>query len=97
MKNKMKQKWKLTKQKHVKQNKAMHKTIMTQNNKTKHTSNAKTKTRKEKREREDVTKSLGVFFLPHLGRTFPFCKPLIWRWGGRIETVQVWKEHEGFE
>ena len=30
-------------------------------------------------ERERVTKSLGAFFLPHLGRTFPFSKPLIWR------------------
>ena len=30
-------------------------------------------------ERERVTKSLGAFFLPHLGRTFSFGKPLI-RW-----------------
>ena len=32
------------KQKHVKQDKSMHKTRLTQNNKAKHTSNAKTKT-----------------------------------------------------
>ena len=37
MKNKIKQNWKITKQKHVKQNKAMHKTRLTQNNKAKHT------------------------------------------------------------
>ena len=53
----------------------MHKTRLTQNMKAKHTSNAKTKTRKG--EREKVTKSLGAFFLPHLRRTFPFNKPLI--------------------
>ena len=55
----------------------MHKTRLTQNSKAKHTSNAKTKTRSE--EREKVTKSLGAIFLPHLGRTFLFSKPLI-RW-----------------
>ena len=55
----------------------------------------KTKTRRG--EREKVTKSLGAFFLPHLGRTFPFSKPLIQWKGGRIKTVQVRKEHEGFE
>ena len=62
-------------------NKAMHKTRLTQNNKAKHTSNAKkTKTKKKKKgEREIVTESLGAFFLPHLGRIFPFSKPLIWR------------------
>ena len=75
--------------------KAMHKTKLTQNKKEKHTSNAKSKTRRG--EREKVTKSLGAFFLPHLGRTFPLSKPLI-RWlGGRIETIQVRKEHKGFE
>ena len=58
-------------------NKVMHKTRLTQNNKAKHTSNAHTKTRR--REREEVTKSLGAFFLSHLGRTFPFSKPLIRR------------------
>ena len=55
-------------------NKAMHKTRLTQNKNAKHTSNAKSKTRR--REREKVTKSLGAFFLPHLGRTFPLRKPL---------------------
>ena len=58
-------------------NKAMHKTKLTQNMKAKHKSNAKTKTRRG--EREKVTESLGDFFLPHLGRTFPFSKPLIQR------------------
>ena len=76
-------------------NKAKHKTRLTQNMKSKHTSNAKTKTRRV--EREKVTKSLRTFFFPHLGRTFPFSKPLIWRQEGRIETVQVRKEQEGFE
>ena len=58
-------------------NKAMHKTRLTQNMKVKHTSNAKTKTKKE--EREKVTESLGALFLPPLGRTFPLRKPLIRR------------------
>ena len=26
-----------------------------------------------------------------------FGEPLIWQCGGKIETIQVWKEHEGFE
>ena len=55
-------------------NKALHKTRLTQNKKVKHTSNAKTKTRKG--EIEKVTESLGALFLPHLGRTFPLSKPL---------------------
>ena len=93
MKNKIKQNWKINKQKML--NKAMHKTKLTQNTKAKHKSNAKTKTRRG--EREKVTESLGAFFLPHLERTFPFSKPLIWQWRGRIETVQVRKENEGFE
>ena len=93
MKNKIKQNWKINKQNML--NKAMHKTKLTQNMKAKHKSNAKTKTRRG--EREKVTESLGAFFLPHLERTFPFSKPLIWRWRGRIETVQVRKENEGFE
>ena len=76
-------------------NKAMHKTRLTQNKKAKHISNAKSKTRRGKKEK--LTKSLGAFFLPHLGKTFPFCKPLIRRRGERIETVQVRKEYEGFE
>ena len=57
--------------------KAKHKTRLTQNKKAKHTINAKSKTRRG--EREKVTKSLGAFFLPHLGRTFPSCKPMIRR------------------
>ena len=93
MKNKIKQNWKV-KQTKTCLNKAMHKTRLTQNTKVKHTSNAKTKTRRV--EREKVTESLGAPFLPHLGRTFSFSKPLIWQWGGRIKTVQVRKEHEGF-
>ena len=37
-------------------------------------------TQKQEREkREKVTKSLGAFFLPHLGGTFPLSKPLIRR------------------
>ena len=49
MKNKIKQNRKQTnKQKHVKQDKAMHKTRLTQNNKVKHTSNAIKKREKEK-------------------------------------------------
>ena len=62
-------------------NKAMHKTRLILNKKAKHTSNAKSKTRRGERERErerkKVTKSFGAFFLPHLGRTFLFSKPLI--------------------
>ena len=53
----------------------MHKTRLTQNNKAKHTSNAK---QKQEGVREKVTESLGAFFLPYLRRTFPFSKPLIW-------------------
>ena len=61
-------------------NNAMHKTRLTQNKKAKQTSNAKKqkkKTKTRRGEREKVTESLGAFFLPHLGRTFPFSKPLI--------------------
>ena len=58
-------------------NKVKHKTRLTHDMKAKHISNAKTKTRRGKREK--VNKALGAFFFPHLGRTFPFCKPLI-RW-----------------
>ena len=32
--------------------------------------------KQEREEKEKVTKSLGAFFLPYLGRTFLFCKPL---------------------
>ena len=52
----------------------MHKTRLTQNNKAKHTSNAKTKSRRGKR--EEVIESLGALFLPHIGRTFPFLQTL---------------------
>ena len=76
-------------------NKAMYKTRLTQNMKAKHTSNAKKKKKRE-REREKVTQSLGAFFLPHLGRTFLFSKPLIRRCGGRVKTIQVQKEHKAF-
>ena len=55
------------------------------------------KQKQEGGEWEKMTKSLGAFLLPHLERTFLFCKLLIRRWGGRIETIQVWKEHEGFD
>ena len=39
------------------------KTRLTQNNKAKHTSDAK---QKQEEEREKVTESLGALFLPHL-------------------------------
>ena len=55
-------------------NKAMHKTRLTQNNKAKHTSNAK---QKQERGKDKVTESLRALFLPHLGITFPFSKLLI--------------------
>ena len=45
-------------------NKIMHKTRLAQNTKAKHTSNAKTKTRRG--EREKVIESPRAFFLPHL-------------------------------
>ena len=48
MKNKIKHNLKVTKQKHVKQDKAMHKTRLTQNNKVRHTSNAIKKRDREK-------------------------------------------------
>ena len=47
-----KAKLKIIKQKHIKQNKAMHKTRLTQNKEANHTSNAITKNKKGKRERE---------------------------------------------
>ena len=56
-----------------KSNKKMYKTRLTQDNKTKHTSNAK---QKYEEEREEVTKSLGALFLPHLGRAFPLSESL---------------------
>ena len=49
-------------------NKAMHKTRLAQSKKAKHTSNAKTKTRRG--EREKVTKLLGAFFPSTLWKNF---------------------------
>ena len=46
--NNKKKNWKVTKQKHVKQDKSMHKTRLTQNMKAKHISNAIKKKEKEK-------------------------------------------------
>ena len=53
-------------------NKAKHKTRLTQNSKAKHTRNAN----KNKKIERKVIESLGAFFLPHLGGTFPLIKPL---------------------
>ena len=58
-------------------NKVKNKTRLTQNKTAKHTSNATQK--QERGEIEKVTKSLRAFCLPHVGRTFSFDKPLIWR------------------
>ena len=55
------------------------------------------KEREREREREKSDKITWTLFPPRPGRTFPLIKPLNWRLGGRIETVQVRKEHEGFE
>ena len=54
-------------------------------------------TQKQEERKRKVIESLGALFLPHLGRTFPLIKPLNQWKGGRIETVQVRKEHEGLE
>ena len=51
----------------------MHKTRLTQNSKTRHTSNVK---QKYKEDREEVTESLGTLFLPNLGRAFPLSESL---------------------
>ena len=61
--------------------------------KTKHSSYAKQK----QEEKEELIESLGALFLPHLERTFLLSKPLNLWWREKIKTVQVWKEHEGFE
>ena len=71
-------------------NKAMHKTRLTQNTQV-------MQKQKQEGEKEKVTESRGVLFFPHLGRTFPFSKPLIRQWVGRILTIQIWKKQEGFE
>ena len=60
-------------------NKAMHKTRLTQNMKAKHTNNAKTKTRKGEREKKKKKRITWSPFLLHIGRIFPFSKPLIQR------------------
>ena len=54
-------------------------------------------TQKQEERKRKVIESLGALFLPCHGRTFPLSEPLNLQWGGRIETVQVRKEHEGFE
>ena len=74
-------------------NKAKHKTRLTQKSKAKHTRNAS----KNKKIERKVIESLGTLFLPHPGRTLHLIKTMNRRWGGRIKTVQVQKEHEGFE
>ena len=62
-------------------NKAKHKTRLTQKQEIKHTQVMHTqkqeeeKERKRKRGREKVTKSLGAFFLPHLGKPFHLENP----------------------
>ena len=74
-------------------NKAKRETRLTQNSKAKHTRNAN----KNKKIERKVIESLGALFLPFLGGTFPLIKPLNRQQRGRIETVQVRKEYEGFE
>ena len=74
-------------------NKAKHKTRLTQNKDKTH----KLCKNKNSKRKKKVIESLGVLFLPHLERTFPLIKSLNQWWGGRIETVQIQKEHEGFE
>ena len=49
------------------------------------------------KEREESDWITWAIFLLYLGRTFPLIKSLNRQWGGRIETVQVRKENEGFE
>ena len=61
------------KQKHVKKSKAK-KTRLTQNTGKTH---KLCKNKNAKREKK-VIESLGAFFLPHLGRTFPLIKPMNW-------------------
>ena len=39
-------------------------------------------------ERKKVTKSLEAFFLPHFGRTFPSCKPLIQCEGEELKSFK---------
>ena len=44
-----------------------------------------------------MIESLGTLFLPHLGGAFPLSEPLNQWWGERVETIQIRKEHKGFE
>ena len=90
-----KQNWKVNRQKHVKQSNCIKLDWL----KTwkQNTQVMQTQKQEAEREREKMRESLRTLFLPHLGRTFPFSKPLIRRWGGRIKTFQVWKEHDGFK
>ena len=67
-------------------NKSMHKTRLTQNTKAKHTSNAKTKTRRG--EREKVTKSFGAFSFHTLEEPFHLTNP--WS-GGEGEELKLFK------
>ena len=88
--------WKKKKLKTTNKNmlsKANHKTRLTQNKSKTHKLCKNKNTRRKKK----VIESLGALFLPRLGRTFHLIKPLNWRWGGRIETIQFRKEHEGFK
>ena len=52
---------------------------------------------KQEERKRKVIESLEAIFLPHPRRTFPLIVPLNRQWGGRVKTVQVRKEHEGFE
>ena len=88
MKNKNKQNWKQTNKNMLSKAK-----LLTQNKSETHKLCKNKNTKIEKK----VIESLGALFLLHPRRTFPLIKPLNRRWGGRIETDQVWKEHEGFE
>ena len=75
-------------------NKAKHKTRLTQNKSKTH---KLCKNKKQEERKRKVIESLETLFLSHPGRTFHLIKTLNRRWGGRIKTVQVRKEHEGFE
>ena len=57
----------------------------------------KQKQKQEAKKEKKWQNHLKPFFLPHLGRTFPFSKPLIQQWEGIIEIIHVWKKHEGFK
>ena len=91
-KKKKNKKKKINKKKNLKKKK---KNIKTRLNKNKNKTYKKKK--KNSRREKKVIESLGVLFLPNFGRPFPLIKPLNPWWGGRIETIQVRKEHESFE